>query len=265
LHKYLYADANPVNMRDMSGHEGSLLEAIAVPTIGAAIGAWSSAAANYAQGKSQTYGSILEGMAWGAALPYLFEMAPALAPVAAGYGLATSGELAMHTMQDPNATTGQRVAAWGLFLGAVFGANKAMEILPDPEMLPPVEPVKPQLVAEGGTASSGRWKLKPDADYLNLLKRLAEIRKRIPNDKITTKHFRYTRPSGYQRFGWYETEADEITFYQDYGIDTIAEELFHWERAHEMSHAGHPMDTAVENDLETDVIEKMAPWFEEDN
>lgn len=137
--KYLYAQADPVNGVDPSGHD--LVSTMSTMTIGTAIGMWSTIAANHALGRAQTYSSILMGGAFGAAMGPLAVAIPEIGVGLGIYGMAGSGGIVYQTFSNPNATPSQKAAAVGLVVASIWGTKVAIKYSNAMRVAPPAENV----------------------------------------------------------------------------------------------------------------------------
>lgn len=110
---------------DPSGHD--LTETLAVAGIGATLGGLSTAVANHALGRAQTFGSIFTGAALGAVLgPLAAEYAIVGVGVGA-VGIAGSGATVWAVFNNPNSTYFQKVEASALLVASVWGTSAAIK------------------------------------------------------------------------------------------------------------------------------------------
>lgn len=112
------------------------------------------------------------------------------------------------------------------------------------------------------TAESGgtkpKWLLKEGADYLGLLRRLAEIKPRYgPSVRYFDKEGRPGKAPGSVNVGWFWAIDNEIEFYQDYNIGTIAEEYLHCEWVHTKGSRSQPFTRAEQTYMENDADVQM--------
>ncbi len=138
LHKYLYANANPVNNIDPSGN--SLVSTIAtvsiIASIGAALGVGFGALANYAQGSPLGSGA-LDAALLGAGFALLASASLILAGLLAAYGIFVTGGLVYRVFSNAMSTGWQRAAALALLgiaiAGGVFAARGLLVRTPQAE------------------------------------------------------------------------------------------------------------------------------------
>jgi RHS repeat-associated protein len=129
LHKYLYANADPVNRSDPSGLEtlGSVMVTVGIQAmLGAVLAVGFNAASNYAQGKA-LFAGWWQAALIGAALGPAVMFCPFLGLLLAAYGLVASANLVASTFRNPNATWGQKAMALTLLAASVFGAYASVK------------------------------------------------------------------------------------------------------------------------------------------
>lgn len=126
-HTGLFGADNPVNLIDPSGHEFTLAGTLSAGTIGAAIGMWSTIAANHALGRAQTYSSILMGGGLGAVLGPLSAEYAFFGVAVGGVSVASSGTVVWEVFKNPNSTYFQKVEASALLVASVWGTTAGIK------------------------------------------------------------------------------------------------------------------------------------------
>ncbi len=126
LHKYLYAQGNPVMNTDPSGH-WSLSGTLTTAGIGASIGALSTVVANHALGRAQTTSSILMGAGLGAVLGPLAAEYAWFGVAVGGVGVASSGTVVWEVFSNPNSAYVQKVEASALLVASVWGTSVGLK------------------------------------------------------------------------------------------------------------------------------------------
>jgi RHS repeat-associated protein len=117
---YLYANADPINFIDPSGHISMGAVGIGIG-VGAILGAMATPVYNYAIGKATTIGDVAMGALIGATLGGAAMASPIIAGGLAVAGLISSGAMVHDVYLSPDSTQGQKVAATALMLAAVAG------------------------------------------------------------------------------------------------------------------------------------------------
>lgn len=160
LHRYLYCADSPIMFTDPSGQD--LTETVAVASIGAGLGAISTATANYALGRAQTMSSILTGAAFGAVLGPFAVAVPEVGVGLGVLGVAVSGTTAYQVFSNPASSPSQRAAALALVVASVYGTQAAIKYsgnprVPLPEVTPedPIPPTRSPVLSNPITAPAG--------------------------------------------------------------------------------------------------------------
>jgi hypothetical protein len=126
LHKYAYANADPISYLDPSGHLTTTEKLMVAAVMGAGFGVIANGLNNVSHGDN-FFDNWHKAAAFGAVLGPLSATFPFLAVTLAGIGLSQSLNNAMEVVGDPKATLTQKGAAIALVGLNVFGAGAAVK------------------------------------------------------------------------------------------------------------------------------------------
>jgi RHS repeat-associated protein len=133
LHRYTYADLDPINRVDPSGQFTVAQRAVVGGVMGALITSQVAPLAGYALGQTTTTAEASGAARWGFVLGAAAALSP-IAAVAVGlYVLVLALKLLNTVLNRPNATDGQKLAAYGivgLSLFAVFSGFSQLRAQP---------------------------------------------------------------------------------------------------------------------------------------
>lgn len=123
LHRYLYANANPVRFVDPTG----LFSVAGAAIAGAVIGIVSTIAVNFVLGRQTTILDIVKAGVAGAILGPLSLAYPLAGAGLAVFGVFSSLGLTASVLTDPNASAGQKVGAIAILIASLVGARAGLK------------------------------------------------------------------------------------------------------------------------------------------
>jgi RHS repeat-associated protein len=125
---YVYTHADPVNYSDPTGHmEFTLTGLMTTMSVGAVIGGSATYYSNRALGKAQTFSSIMQGAALGAAAAPIAVWAPMAGAVLGVSGAVFSAKDYGPILADSSIPLDRRIAAASLIIAGLYGARAGIQ------------------------------------------------------------------------------------------------------------------------------------------